>query len=154
MTWSYTPGGTDSLDVVRFLIGDTLTTDQQLQDAEINTAIGQRSTVYGAAAVCCRSLASKFARSVTFKSGQSSANFSDLYKAYLAMAINFEAQAALSGGGTPYAGGISQADMLSQVQNGDRVPSVFTIGMDDNLLPVGPVGPETQSSGQGDGDEE
>lgn len=150
MTWSYTPGATDAKNQVRMLVGDTLPTDPQLQDEEINFAIGLRSTAYGAAAVCARSLAAKFARSVTFKAGQSSATFSDLSKAYLTMATQFEMQAALSGAGMPYAGGISETDMLNQEQDGDRVPSVFTIGMDDDTIPVGPLRPETQTSEFGD----
>lgn len=145
MTWSYTPGGTDALDKVRFLVGDTLTSDQQLQDEEINALVATTSTIYGAAAACCNALASKFSRSVTFKAGQSSANFSDLAKAYRLQALGFDQQAALFGSGLPYAGGLSKADKAQQEANTDRVLPQFNYDMDDNdLLPFGGATNETQ----------
>lgn len=145
MSWSYSPGGTDPLDQVRFIIGDTVTTDQQLQDEEITVAIGMRSNVYAAAAICCRSLASKFSRSVDQGAvGPSYVKYSQMAIAYRNMAVSFD-QISLTSGNVPiYSGGISEADALTQTQDADRVPSVFSIGMDDNMIPVGPTGPETQ----------
>lgn len=142
MTWTYIPQelATSSLMQLRLLIGDTLVTDQQLQDEELAEFIGSRSTIYGAAAEACRSLATKFARSVTRAAGSSKVNWSDLYKAYLMMATNFESQAALMGGGPGYAGGISEADKQAQEMNPDRVPPAFNVGMDDNVLPLPPAG--------------
>ena len=35
-------------------------------------------------------------------------------------------------GVSPYVGGISQADMQIDIQNTDRVPMPFAIGMNDN----------------------
>ena len=135
---------------VRFLIGDTVTSEQLLEDAEIAFAISLRSNIYGAAAECCRSLASKFSRSVTQRAGGSISNFSDMSKAYAARALQFDSQAAQFGAGMPYAGGISESDKLSQEQDGDRVPPQFIIGMDDNTLPVTEAGPVLSNPGLSD----
>jgi hypothetical protein len=145
MTWSYTITdlATSTKDQVRFLIGDTLTTDQQLQDEEIVFAISQRASVWGAAAECCRSLASKFARSVDTAAGASKQSYSQLAKAYTIKTNEFESRAAMGGAGMPYAGGISIADKLAQEQNEDRVSPQFQVGMDDNFLPVAPAGNES-----------
>lgn len=145
MTWSYTINdlATSAKDQVRFLIGDTLSTDPQLQDEEINLAISRRTSIAGACAECCRSLAAKFARSVDMSAGSSKTSYSQLAKAYTIKTNEFEMQAASGGGGLPYAGGISIADKLNQEANEDRVQPQFQVGMDDNLLPVAPAGNES-----------
>lgn len=145
MTWTYDPGAlaTSATYQVRFLIGDVLSSDPQVQDEEISFAIGQRSTIYGAAAECCRSLAAKFARSVDMQAGQSASKFSQLSSGYTAKANEFEAKAAMGGAGLPYAGGISITDKQRQENDTDRVPPQFKIGMDETLLPIAPVSGET-----------
>jgi len=153
MTWSYTPAtlATVVKDQVRFLIGDTLSTDQQVQDEEIVFAISQRSSIWGAAAECCRALAAKFARSVDMSAGSSKSSFSQMAKAYTGKALDFEAKAAMGGAGMPYAGGISVADKLQQEMDSDRVNPQFQIGMDDDFLPVAPAGNESSSAPGGNG---
>lgn len=153
MTWSYTIAdlATSTKDQVRFLIGDTFQSDPQVQDEEINFAVSQRSSVWGAAAECCRSIAAKFARSVDVTAGSSKSSFSQMAKAYTAKALDFEAKAAMGGAGLPYAGGISIADKLQQEQNEDRVNPQFQIGMDDDFLPVSPAGNESSSAPGGNG---
>jgi hypothetical protein len=44
MSWTYDPSqmGSSPMMQVRYLVGDTLATDQQVQDEEINFAISQR----------------------------------------------------------------------------------------------------------------
>lgn len=149
MTWSYNPGATatSKKDQVRFLIGDTLSIDQQLQDEEIAFALSQRASIYGAAADCCRALAAKFSRSVDTNAGGSKKSFGQLSKAYTLKASEYDQKATMDGAGVPYAGGISVADKLGQEQDDDRVPPQFNVGMDDNLLPVPPSGNETESQG-------
>lgn len=147
MTWSYsiTTLAATPKDQVRLLIGDTLTTDPQMQDEEIAYYLTQRSSVYGAAAECCRTLQARFSRSVDQKGGDTETKYSQLAKAYGIKAIEFEQKAAAAGAGKPYAGGISIADKQAQEQNTDRVAPQFQIGMDENLtLPaVGEAGSET-----------
>lgn len=152
MTWSYDIDalGTSPKDQVRLLIGDTLQSEPQLQDEEIAYLITQRSSVYGAAAECCRSLQAKFSRSVDQTTGTDKTMFSQMAKAYGIKAAEFEDKAAMAGAGLPYAGGISVADKLQQQQDRDRVEPQFQIGMEDNLLPVPPAGNlSTVSSGGG-----
>lgn len=148
MTWSYNLSllNQKGKDFVRYLIGDTVSSDPQLQDEEIAMSISMRSTAYGAAAECCRSLATKFSRLVDQAAGSSKITFSNMAKAYNARAIEFESLSTLSGAVTPYAGGISAADMLTQETNTDRVGPQFTIGMTDNYLPMAPTGPENEDS--------
>jgi hypothetical protein len=146
MTWSYsvTDLATSAKDAVRLLIGDTLMTDQQLQDEEIDYFISRRGSNYGAAAECCRSLQAKFSRSVDYTTAATKAMYSQLAKAYGIKAAEFESKVASSGAALPYAGGISVADKRRQQQNTDRVQPQFQVGMDDNnLLPVGPAGNES-----------
>ncbi|MBV9984512.1 hypothetical protein [Bradyrhizobium sp.] len=131
---------TSQKDQVRLLIGDTLSSDPQMQDEEINYLLTQRSSVYGAAAECCRSLQAKFSRSVDQATGNTKTSFSQMAKAYGVKAGEFEDKAAMAGAGLPYAGGISIADKLQQEQNADRVSPQFQIGMEDNLLPIPPAG--------------
>lgn len=153
MTWTYSWDQLLSNPVyaVRLLIGDTVSSDQQLQDEEINFYVGRRSTLYGAAAECCRSLSAKFSRTVDFGAGSNSAKYSQLAKAYIAQALMFEQKAAMSGAATPYSGGTSISDMLTNEANGDRVLPSFTVGMMENLSPVAPIGQETETEEQSPG---
>ena len=72
MAWSYNVGqiSTSALFQVRRLIGDVLAADQQLQDEEINWTLGRFSSIYGAAAECCRDIAAQFARKVDTVQGE------------------------------------------------------------------------------------
>src|ERR1700730_18670600 len=110
MTWTYDISdlATSSLDQVRFVLGDTVPSDPQLQDEEINYVLAQRSSVYGAAAMCCRTLASKYSRSADQKAGDTQVWYSQIAKGYELRAIELEAAAAMSGTSvTPFAGGTS-----------------------------------------------
>jgi hypothetical protein len=144
-TWSYYPTklATSPKDQVRLMIGDVVSSDQQMFDEEINYLITTRSNVWGAAAECCKVLAAKFSRSVDQAVGQAKVTFSQMSKAYIARATNFNMRAAAMGAGLPYAGGISVTDMLNQMSNTDRVDPQFQIGMTDDFLPVAPGGNES-----------
>jgi len=147
MTWTYNVGGlaTSPLFQVRLMIGDTLTQDQQLQDEEIDQYITSVGTTWGAAAACCRTLSAQMSRLADQTSGQSGIKYSQRSKSYLEMALQYDAKAAAYAG-APYAGGISITDMATQDANTDRVEPVFSIGMDDNFLPVPPVDTENEGS--------
>lgn len=148
MSWSYEPDklATTGKDAVRLLIGDTFAQRQQMQDEEIFFYLGFRSTLYGAAAECCRTLSARYGSSVDRSAGTSKVTYSQLSKAYRSTYLLFEAKAAMSGGGIPYAGGISLSDKQRQELNTDRVDPNFVVGMMDNLLPVISPGPMDQSS--------
>lgn len=127
---------------VRFLVGDTIPADQQVQDEEITFALTQRPSIYGAAAVVCRSLAARLSRQADVVDKDLRTALSARAKAYSARAIEYDGKANARGGGLPYAGGLSIADKIQNENNPDRMQPQFNIGMEDNYLPVAPVGNE------------
>ncbi len=152
MTWTYDVSdlATSQKDQVRLMIGDTYSGDPQMQDEEILFWITQRSSIIGAAAECCRVLATKFSRSVDQAAGDTKAAYSQMAKAYAVRATMFDARAATSGAagaGAAYAGGISLADKINRELDQDRVDPQFNVGMMDDWLPVPPVGNETLDGG-------
>jgi hypothetical protein len=164
VTWTYNPASiaTSGLTQVRRLIGDVITTDQQIADEEINFALTQRSSIYGTAADCCRYIAAQYSRKadVIVQSPQGGAlktNYSQQAKSYLAMAAQFENISVSRGGALPYAGGISVTDKQNAEADTDRVAPQYNIGMEDNWLPEGIVGNElpsdAPSGGRGGSDE-
>jgi hypothetical protein len=144
-TWTYTgdPANSQS-DALRFVMGDTNHKDPQFWDSEIAFALTQETNLYRAAANLCRSLAAKYAREADSVQNELRTMYSSRSRAYAERAKEFDAKAANSAIPMPYAGGISNADKLLQVNNPDRVPPQFNLGMDDNYIPVGPVGNEVQ----------
>lgn len=134
MAWSYDPTDLNTstasgrLNTVRLLIGDTNTSDQQMQDAEITFALSENGdNTYLAASWSCRILASKFARMVTTQlDGALSANYSDLMQHYQQLADNLEYQGKTSGASLGVrAGGISKTVVEAVRANTDRIEGSF-----------------------------
>lgn len=133
MTWSYSGNPADSTrDAVRFLIGDTLETDKQFQNEELDYLITKYVTAESTALQAARSLVAKYARSVTRAVGELKVEYSERVTNYRALVEELVVLASTSGGvPLPYAGGISQAD--KDVQDTDTdVPERFRYGQDDN----------------------
>lgn len=89
MAWTYSGDpATSDRDKVRFLIGDTDSTDQLLQDAEIAYVITEAGgSIYQAAHDAAYAVASKFSRMATSKSvGDLSLSYSDRAKAFFDLA--------------------------------------------------------------------
>lgn len=152
MTWTYNPAtiSTTPKDQVRRLVGDVVSSDQQIADEEIIWILTQRSSIYGAAAECCRFIAGQYSRKVdtvtqTSGGGALKTNYSAQARAYASLATTLEGRSAMVGGGLPYAGGISVTDKQKNEADTDRVAPQFNIGMEDSYLPVGPVGNETNA---------
>lgn len=127
------PGASD-IAAVRFLIGDPdegTGTTTQLTDDEITFALDQvAQAVYPAAVICARALAARYARKVDSKFETIESRFSQLRDNYVMLARNLERDAKKQGGiGTPYAGGISVADVESAKADEDRVKPYFYDGM-------------------------
>lgn len=134
MAWSYNPSDlnttTDAgrLNVVRLLIGDTDTNDQQLQNEEISFALGQTgNSTYMAASWACRTLTSKFARLVTTQlDGALSANYSDLMQHYQQLADTLEYQGKTSGAALGVrAGGITKTSVEAARADTNRIENAF-----------------------------
>lgn len=116
------------LNATRLLLGDTNSSDPQVQDAEVNFALLQNGdNVYFSAAWLARVVASKYAREVdTELDGQMSADFSQMAKAYTKLADSLEYQAKTSGAKLGvYAGGITKTSVGVARLLPDRVKPAF-----------------------------
>lgn len=131
-TYGYAPS-TSSPDAVRFLVGQTSTADSVLvYDEEITYALGQRPTAYGAASLVADVLAGKYTNQANrLTVGALTIQYQNRATEYRTLARRLLANQALAGV-SPYVGGISEADMLIDLNNQDRVPMPFAIGMNDN----------------------
>jgi len=98
------------LNSTRLLLGDTNSSEPQVQDAEVVFALGQNANnVYLAAAWLARVVSMKYAREVDIDlDGILSVNYSQLSKAYIDLAEDLEYQAKVAGGKLGiYGGGIA-----------------------------------------------
>ena len=122
-----TTTATGRRNAVRFLVGDTDSTDVQAKDEEIAFALAQSSdNIYEASAYICRAIAAKYARRVdTDLDGALSASYSDLHAHYLALAETLEAESKKQSGLGIKAGGISEAAISVVRQDTDRVTPSF-----------------------------
>ena len=134
MSWTYSGSPADStLDRVRFLVGQTSTSDDVLlQDEEITWALSAASGVYNAAALCADSMQSRYALEADSMSvGQTQISFASRGGRYGQLAARLRQQAILAGV-APYAGGISVSDKDSQADDSDTVFPFATIADMDN----------------------
>lgn len=131
-TYGYAPS-TSTPDAVRYLVGQVSTADPVLvYDEEIAYAIQQRPSAYGAASLVADVLASRYLNEGNrLTVGALTIAYQNRGEEYRNLARRLLANQALAGV-SPYVGGISQADMEIDVQNTDRVPMPFAIGMNDN----------------------
>lgn len=144
MSWTYSLSSlaTSPKDQVRLAISDTGSpnpitgsTSQLMQDEEINFFLTLRSSVFGAAAECCRTLASQFALIPDWRAGDTEIKYSAVARAYFLRAQQFDLRAAMTA--LPYVGGISEIDKDNNEDDPDRVNPQFALGMFDSNLPVG-----------------
>lgn len=144
MTWTYDPAQllTAPMMQVRYLIGDTRDTDRQVQDEEIQFALAQRPSVYGAAAIVCRALSAQKSRLVDTVDNDLRTTYSQQASAYARQAISYEQRDAKFGGVIPLAGGLSRSDKIRMESDPSRLPPAFNIGMQDNYFPEAPEGNE------------
>lgn len=141
MTWTYTlvfstATAEGRRNSVRLLVGDTDTTDQQVQDEEIAFALAQKGdNVYYAASWICNTLASKYARFVdTQLDGALESKYSQMANNYRQMSIMLADQGRLTSGASlgVYAGGISKTAIDSARQEADRLAPTIYEGQFDN----------------------
>lgn len=140
MTWTYggTPGSSTAAerrDSVRYLVGDTDTSDQQTTDEEISFALTQASNnVYGAASIVCRAIAAKYARLVSTSFDSVRIQYGERQDHYEKLAVQREREAKRFGGGlgTPVAGGISISEMDAVEDDADRPQPAFRRGQFEN----------------------
>lgn len=131
MTWSYSgdPSSSDR-DAVRFLIGDTDTTDQQLSNEEINYLLVEYTSVDQTAIAAIGSLIAKYSRYVDQSTGDISLSYSQRINQFKELLNNIRRR--MAEGVRPYCGGLSIADKELDVENDDRVDPAFYEEMWDN----------------------
>lgn len=141
MSWSYdsadlsTSTLSGQLNSTRFLLGDTNTNDQQVENEEVLFALAQNGyNIYKSAAWLARSLAAKYAKKVDIDlDGALSGAYSQLQEHFYALAGHLETMANKSGSGwSVKAGGISKTQMSVVNQLTDRVDPAFKYDKFDN----------------------
>lgn len=109
MTYTYDSPGDSRKDAMRFLTGDTDSSQPLLQDEEIEyliTAWYQIENDYMLASYCAEAIAGKFAREITLTSDSQTLQASELQEKYLSLALRLRAIANSAHPGSVYAGGM------------------------------------------------
>jgi hypothetical protein len=146
VSWSYSfnPGSTPK-DQVRFLIGDTDSTDPLLQDEEIVWVLSKyNNSPINAAIRCCESVVGKFSRLANETVGQVRIEFKQKAEGYMKLLTMLKTRLATEDA-TPYAGGISISDKITVNQNTDRVKPDFKKHMMENEQ-IAPWTTQTEAS--------
>jgi hypothetical protein len=135
MAWTYGADPANSnRDAVRLLIGDTDTSDQQLQDSEVDYFLGLFGAtgdgrVVPAAIRCCDAIAAKYARQVDTTNQGLSVGASKRLAHYQSLAEELRLQLGTTGevflGGSKY----SENDKLDD--NNNLIPPSFRVGQMD-----------------------
>lgn len=153
--WPYivgSPPPQTCIDTVRFILGDTLESDPQLQDGEVVGLLAQNvGDPYQSAIEGCRALATRYARQADKSVGDLRISASQKSKAYEAMVLQIQAQAIRFATPVSYAGGISEADRQIDLEDDDRVEPAFSKGMMDDRGTAIEYGDLTDGYGQGYG---
>ena len=113
MAWTYdvtdlnTTTASGRLNVVRFLLGDTDTLDQQVQDEEIVFSLGKNEDdPYGAASDLANAVAAKYSRLVTTELDNNlTVHYSDLSDKYKMLSSELSAQSKSKGAALSAAAG-------------------------------------------------
>lgn len=141
MAWNY--GGDPSAnarDAIRFLIGDTDTNDQLINDEEIawvnNQVTGSDTAttgLYDVAVRCCLTIASKFSRLADQSVGDLKVSMSQKAVAYRLQAEELKSLSGREGSvPTPYAGGLTITDKEIDRDNSNRIQPYFSGGQFTN----------------------
>ena len=124
MSWSYDSKLGSNKDKVRFLIADTNSNKQVMDDEAINEFLSMAGgDVFTAAANCADGLASRYAGSANIRIDGFQVNRLATVQHYKELAIRLRAQAGTSSGslGQPVVGGISESIMDGVDSDSDRV---------------------------------
>jgi len=131
MAWTYSGDPSQSSkDAVRFILGDTISSDPLLQDEEINYTLAQNSSVDDAAYAACIGIVAKFSRLADKEVGKIKVKFSQKATQYQKLADKLYLRAGVVV--IPYAGGTSVADKQAMQEDSSIVQPAFKKGMMDN----------------------
>lgn len=133
MTTTYNPAQLSSNTTyqIRFNLGDTDTSDFQLQDEEISWAYSLRGNTWGATAMCALALAAKYSRLTSISADGVSQALQQKAAQFEKMAADYAKKECIYRA-VPFVGGVSISDMRSTLAQADRVPEIFRIGINDN----------------------
>lgn len=132
MAWTYDASLPSSRDKVRLLIGDTATTDQQLQNGEVDFFVALRGDIYLAAADAARAIAARYARQADTSNLSLSISASQRAEAYGKLAVELAERSVSLGGADMFVGGASIAEKEARSEDADAVQPSFRIGQDDH----------------------
>ena len=132
MAWTYDTTLPTNRDKIRLLIGDTISTDEQMSDEELDAMLVMYGSVKPTAIAALRVLASKYARFADKWVGDLKILASQKSRAYLEMAKTLAASTTLSGGGVPSAGGIYADEKQAGEENDSLAKPAFKRGVTDN----------------------
>lgn len=133
MPWSYDPNLVSDVDQVRFLIGDTLSTDPQLQNEEISAFLTiHANDVRATAIAAARALSARYTRQADKWVGDLKILNSQKSRQYARLAEDLGKSSSASISGIPSAGGISVSKKEMAEEDEDRVVPFFKRGMHDN----------------------
>ena len=134
MSWSYTADPlNNSVDELRLLIGDTNSSDPQLQDEEIGYFLAKYASVNQATIAAVTNLIAKYSRLSDETTAELSIKWSQKAQAYrrlkddLSDPVNAASSAPVS-----FGGGISNTDIDTRRSNSDRFDETFKVGMHKN----------------------
>lgn len=125
------------IEKLRILIQDPADGSELLSDDDLTAILEIESSIYRAAALCCKSLAAKYAQKVSITAGPTKIENQQKFEHYRDLASEYDKRAAEGGGGSgsgscrPVVTGVSRAEMKLQAENDDRPDNAFTIGMFD-----------------------
>jgi hypothetical protein len=116
---------------IRFYLGDTDSSSWLLQDEEIAWAYSVRGNTWGATALCAMALEAKYSRIASMSADGVSQSLSNLCAQFRTLAAEYQKKEVIHAA-QPQLYGVSVSDMLATMQNSDRVPDIFRIGIFDN----------------------
>jgi hypothetical protein len=131
--WTYSGNPNyNAKDLTRFLIGDTMITDQLLSDQEIEWLLSQyNNTPMNAAIRACESIISRYSRLADESVGQVKIQYSQRAKGYATTLIMLRNRLAMEDA-APFAGGIYVSDVMNNLQNRNIIRPDFYKHMMEN----------------------
>lgn len=132
MSWTYDITLPTTRDQVRLRIGDTISTDQQMQNEELDALLAATGdNVNSASLAAARMLQARYARQVDKWVGDLKILASQRARAYASLIEEIESVVSV-GRGTPFAGGIRVDAKSTLSEDSSLVQPSFRRGMFDN----------------------
>ena len=132
MSWSYTADPlNNSVDELRLLIGDTNSSDPQLQDEEIQYFLTKYPSTSQASVAAVTNLIAKYSRLSDETTAELSIKWSQKAQAYRRLKDDLS-DPVTSSSPVSFGGGISITDIDTRTSNSDRFDETFQIGMHKN----------------------